>query len=240
MSDNDKIITVDFKSAIESDDLFQHLNSVHPASTSFENYFSKYTNHPHFVNDLKRRMNKLTIETVDVVCYVIEQTRLGSFTEKVSALAYQRDGWMRYRIYLTLRLLNLSFEVIEPLGWFASDEKPRIGFCLEMFDQANAHPYGFAEQWNALRKASHQAQLQIVNFLGRAPDDRAIPFLKAFAQAENMTLTSEAVMELGRRGARDVCDFIENLWMHHHTDQAWQGPLLIALRRQYLLPDKLV
>jgi hypothetical protein len=98
-------------------------------------------------------------------------------------------------------------------------------------------PASFAQQWSALRKATHDTQHQIVAFLGRCPDARVIPFIKAFAQLGDAELAPLAVLELGRRSGPETRQCVEHLWKHHYLDAHWQRNLLISLRRLYLTPD---
>lgn len=233
----DKIISVNFKSAIEIDDFFHRLLQVHPASETFARFFEKYINHPQFSDDLRRRLGHINLENVDLICYAVEQTKLKSLLNRVAGLAYQQDPWQRFRINITLRCLKLSEENIAPLGWLKHDPKDRIQFCTSMFDAVSHMPSSFAEHWVALRKASAIIQEQVVEFLGRTPDMRAILFLKAYAQCEDRPLAQAATAELGKRQDTDVTEFIENLWKHHCLDPDWQKSLLTALRRLYLLPE---
>ena len=240
MVETEKIIAVDFKGAIEIEDFFHRLASVHPSSGSFKNYFKKYTDHPQLLADVKRRLGQLNYENVDLLCFIAEQTALPSVIERLPALAFQPDSWLRYRMHLTLRLLGLVKAELPALAWQKSDDPKRVQFCLDMFEQAEETPAGFAQQWTILRKATPDIQLQIISFLGHAPDQRAMPFLKAYAQCDDAELARTAVIELARRPSKDVRDFIEHLWKHHHQDLPWQSSLLIALRRIYLLPDPAV
>ncbi len=231
-----KIITVDFKSSIEVEDIFNRLLQTHPHGAAFTNYRKMYFDHPQLVSDLKRRLTHVRVETIDLACHLVEEANLKSVNQRVAGLAFQSDSWARFRINQTLRWLGLSQEHISPVGWLKNDDVKRIQFCMDMLAQADASPTGFTDQWNILRKAQGQIQMQIIGFLGRCPDPRAVAFLKAYAQLPDAELAPQACMELGRRSSAEITHFMEHLWKHHFQDPRWQAPLLVALRRLYLRP----